>query len=138
MGKRSNQLRNECYKEAPSLQGPLNDLLQEHGDQLELLRAQVQVSVLASPVVNIGPASTPSTQPWPIRLGQVPGSVVGVSLVNAENLTTPGVAGVSTSAIALNGWSADGGTVLVRFVTGLTLLSKYRLTFAVYTRTPNG
>lgn len=138
MRRSSSQLRNECFKEAPSLQGPLNDLLQEHGDQLELLRVGVSVSVPVSVDVFIGPASTPATQPWPIRLGQVPASVVGVVLLRVENLTTPGTSGISTAAISLNGWRANGSTVYVDFVTGLALLSKYRLTFALFTKEPNG
>lgn len=125
-------LRPEAFREAPSLQGALVDLLfRLQDDIVEATDGLVRLRVLEPLVVEVK-SNTPGNAPWPLRLAQVARSPLGATLLTWENLTTQGAAGVSTTAVAITGQRVEAETVFVDFVSGLALSSRYRLRFGVY------
>lgn len=125
-------IRPEAFKEAPSLQGALVDVLFRMQDDLgAAVDGLVRLRVL-EPLVLVVASNTPGTAPWPIRLAHVARAPLGVTLLRLENLTTQGAAGVPTSAVSITSQRVEGDTVFVDFVSGLTLSSRYRLRFGVY------
>ena len=126
------QLRDTAFAEAPSLRAPLNSALAKLQDHVsDATVGVVQLRVL--PQVDIVVFNnTPGNQPWPLRLSQVAGSPLGVTLMGVENLTTAGTAGIPTTAVSIVSWHVEGGAVFVDFITGLTLNSRYRFRFGVY------
>lgn len=115
-----------AFKEAPSLRRPLNDALKEIQGGLTSTPTQTYQTPPFQVVVS---SNTPGNAPWPLRISQVPGAVFGVLLLRAENLSNPGV--VPTAAQSVTQWDADGSTVRVGFVSGLTLNNTYNLSFGL-------
>ena len=125
-------IRSDKFKNAPELQVPLNDALIALQDQLSQAVDGV-LKVTALPPVDLLVASnTPGTSPWPLRLAQVAGAPLGVSLVRVERLDSTGSTGVPTSAVSVTSFRVEAQTLLVDFVSGLTLNGRYRLVFGVW------
>lgn len=126
------QIRAAHFEGAEKLQGPLNDALVAIQDQLSLaVDGVVKLRVL--PPVDVTVASnTPGTAPWPLRLTQIAGAPLGIALLRIENLSTPDSSGVPTTAVSVTSSRVEAQTVLVDFVSGLTLNSRYRMVFGVY------
>lgn len=118
------------FKGADALEDPLNRSLGGFAGRIAELEGAVRIDA-TQPLDVIIASNTPGTAPWPLRIAQQRGTPVGVIVVRADNLTTPGTGGVSTTAIAAPQWYCENNTVLVQFVSGLTLSAKYRLAFGV-------
>lgn len=118
------------FKKPETIEEPLNRSLGDLDARVSLIEESARIEVTEPLDVIIG-SNTPGNAPWPLRIGQQRGQPVGVVVVRADNLTTAGTAGVSTTAIAAPQWYCENGSVLVHFVSGLTLSSKYRLVFGV-------
>lgn len=114
------------------LEKPLNDTLLGLALRLAVLEELPRVDVIGPYDVVID-SNTPTAAPWPLRLSVPSGRApVGVFLLKSDNLTTPDVGGISTAiGQAACQWNYDGSTLLISFVSGLTLTSRYRLTFGV-------
>lgn len=126
------RIQESGFAESPSLQVPLNAALASLQDQVAAATQGV-VKLFPLPAIDVRiDSNTPGTTPWPIRLSQVAGAPLGVTLLRIENLTTPGSNGVPTSAVSVTSFRAEAGTVFVDFVSGLTLNSRYRMVFGVY------
>jgi hypothetical protein len=126
------QIRKDKFKDCPDLQEPLNQALVNIQDDLAAA-VDGLVKLLVLPAVDLVVSSnTPGTSPWPLRLGPVAGSVMGIALLRVENLTTSGSNGVPTSAVSVTSMHVEGGQILVDFVSGLTLNARYRLRFGAY------
>lgn len=118
-----------AFVEAPTLRRPLNDGLREIQSNINALNSKLGLETLG-PIDLVVASNTPGTAPWPLQLSFSTPNVVGVFLVSVQNLTSP--TSIPTSPISLTQWSAEGGTIFVGFIAGLTLSSEYRLTFGVY------
>jgi hypothetical protein len=126
------QLRDAVFKEPTMLRAAINRALAELQDLVSDATVGVtQLRVLA-PVEVVISSNTPGTLPWPLRLSQAAGSPAGIALMAIQNLTTAGSAGIPTTAVSVTSWHVEAGTVFADFVSGLTLNSRYRLTFGVY------
>jgi hypothetical protein len=126
------QIRAATWGDPTKQMGALNEAL---------IYLQDQVSGAVDGVVQLRPlpavdlvisSNTPGTLPWPLRLSQVAGAPLGATLMRVENLTTPGAAGVGTTAVAITSQHVEAGAVLVDFISGLTLGARYRFVFGVY------
>lgn len=125
------RIGSQAYRECPSLEEPLSDALAGlQGTIADLTDGLVRMRLLQPLVVDVK-SNTPGSDPWPIRLVQIVSAPVEVRLLNAENLTTQGAAGVPTSGVGVTAWRCEGQTLFVDFVSGLTLNSRYRLSFGV-------
>lgn len=127
------QLRPQHFANCPELQTPLNSALVAMQDDISaavdgvvLLRLQTQA---VDVYVN---SNAPGTQPWPLRLSNLAKAPLGAVILRVENLTNNGVAGVPTTAVGITTQKVDGGQVLIDFITGLTVGSRYRFHFGVY------
>lgn len=119
------------FWQAPHLEKPLNEALDALDGRLRFLDREAGFEVVGPFDFEVT-SNTPTAAPWPMRLAKVVGAPVGLVLVRAENMTTPGVGGVSTAlGISAPQWFVENGTIYVRFVSGLTLNATYRLTFGV-------
>lgn len=126
------QIRADKFKNAPELQSPLNDALARLQDSVsQAVDGVVKLSLLP-PVDLLVTSNTPGIGCWPLRLAQVAGAPIGIALIRVENLTTAGSNGVPTGGVSVTSFRVDGETLLVDFVSGLTLNSRYRLVFGAY------
>jgi len=125
------RIGSQAYAECPSLEEPLSDALAGlQSTMADLTDGLVRMRLFEPRVVTVA-SNTPGTPPWPIRLGQIVSAPKEVRLLNTENLTTQGAAGVPTSGVGVTAWRCEGQTLFVDFVSGLTLNSQYRLWFGV-------
>lgn len=126
------QIRAANFADCPDLQVPLNSALIQLQDLISDATNGVVVLRILPPTEVVVSSNTPGTLPWPLRLSQVAGAPKGATLVRIENLTTAGSAGVPTSAVSITSQHVEAGAVLIDFISGLTLNSRYRMVFGVY------
>jgi len=118
------------FRQPETIEEPLNRSLGDFDGRILALESSARIDV-TQPLDVIIASNTPGNAPWPLRIGQQRGQPAGVIVLRADNLTTAGTAGVSTTAIAAPQWYCENGAVLVHFVSGLTLSAQYRLVFGV-------
>jgi hypothetical protein len=126
------QVRATSFVECPTLQVPLNSALITMQEWLSDATDGLLRLYPLPPVEVVVSSNSPGTLPWPLQLAQVAGAPLGATLIRIENLTTAGSAGVPTSAVSITSQHVEGGTVLIDFISGLTLNSRYRMVFGVY------
>lgn len=126
------QIRSDAFAKCPELRTPLNDALIQVQDVISQVVDGLVRLVVLPPADILVTSNTPGTAPWPLRLAQVVGSPLGVTILRVENLTTAGSTGVPTTAVTITSQRVDGQTVFVDFISGLTLSSRYRIVFGVY------
>jgi len=125
------RIQSDKFEGCPALEQPLMSVLASMQQDLATgvagvarLRALPQVDLLVA-------SNTPGTDPWPLRLTQLAGAPLGALLLAVENLTTPGSAGVPTSAVTITSQHVEAGTIFVDLITGLTIGQRYRLRLGV-------
>lgn len=125
-------IRGDKFKNAPELKEPLNDALISIQDQLSQAVDGVLRLRLLPPVDLRVDSNTPGTAPWPLRLAQVSSAPVGIALLRVERLDSTGSTGVPTTPVSVTSFRVEAQTLLVDFVSGLTLNGRYRLVFGAY------
>lgn len=129
------QIRSSSFEGCEALQLPLNEALVQLQDLVATATAKATQMELVTADLLVT-SNTPGAGPWPLRIAKVTGAPRGVLLLSVQNLTSPGVTGVGTSAVTITSQSNDGSTVFVDFISGLTLNSRYRLLFGVINAQP--
>ena len=125
------RIQPDKFENCPGLEQPLMSVLLSIQDDIALSQQGVVKLRRLNPVDVYVSSNTPGTDPWPLRLTQVAGAPLGILLIRCENLTTPGSNGVPISAVSITSQRAEGGTLFVDFISGLTVGQKYRLVFGV-------
>lgn len=126
------QIRAATAADPAKLLGAINEAFVYLQDQISEANDGVVQLYTLPPTDVVVSSNTPGTLPWPLRLTQVAGAPLGACIIRVENLTTPGAAGVGTTAVAITSQHVEAGTVFIDFISGLTLNSRYRFVFGVY------
>ena len=126
------QIRGDKFHKCPELQEPLNQaLINIQNDVSAAVQGVVRLQAIP-PVDVVVSSNSPGELPWPLRLANATGAPLGAALIRIENLTTAGVAGVGVAPVSITSQHIEGRTVLIDFISGLTLGNRYRVVFGVY------